>query len=102
LLDDDLHALARNPKVSILNNKQTIFGFPPVKVTPGKQYRIRVVNRSGITLGIYMRYIPGPNGEHRKPPDTGTTLVYGERNTYDRPRPDVLVGCVAGAQRVQP
>jgi hypothetical protein len=102
LLNEDRDVLARNPKVSILNNRQTIFRFLPVKVTPGKRYWIRLINNSGITLGVYMRYIPGVNGEHRKPPDTGATLVYGERNVDDGEGPDVLVGCAEGAQRVQP
>lgn len=102
MLNDDRDVLARNPKIPILNNRQTIFRFSPVKVTPGKRYWVSVVNRSGITLGVYMRYTRGVNDEHRKPLDTGATLVYGERNVDDGERPDVLVGCVAGARRIQP
>ncbi len=99
LLDDDRTVLAQHP-IPILNNKETVYRFYPVPVTPGKTYWLVVENTAGMTLGIYMHYLPDQNGEHRKPPGTGTTLVYGEVQRDDGERQDSLAGCVAGARPV--
>ncbi len=97
LLDEDKRVLAEQD-IPIANNIGTVYRFTPVPVTPGRIYWTRVTNTTGMTVGIYMHYVPTKSGEHSKPPGTGTTLAYGEVQRDDGERQDSLAGCVAGAR----
>ncbi|WP_131738201.1 hypothetical protein [Actinomadura roseirufa] len=80
----------------ITNNATTEIRFSPQRVVPGKTYTVRVINSSGITLGVYMA--PRRVAEHAE--RLGQAEVHGQERLADGPRPDVLTGCVGEAERI--